>query len=75
MKEWLVVATGYSIVVINGLALIIIVVGTVETFFGGLRAMFSSPDGHTRRDVGSATPAGWSPASRFNSRRIFSRRP
>ena len=43
MKEWLVVATGYSIIVIDGLALIVILVGTVETFFGGLRAMFSSP--------------------------------
>ena len=51
MKEWLVVATGYSIIVIDGLALIVILVGTVETFFGGLRAMFSSPDGHARRDV------------------------
>ncbi|MFZ0209032.1 MAG: DUF1622 domain-containing protein [Roseiarcus sp.] len=51
MKEWLVVATGYSIIVIDGLALIVILVGTVETFFGGLRTMFSSPDGHTRRDV------------------------
>ena len=39
MKEWLVVATGYSIIVIDGLALIVI----LETFFGGLRAMFSSP--------------------------------
>ena len=52
MKEWLVVATGYS----NrrsstGLALIVIVVGTVEIFFRGLRTMFSSPDGHTQRDV------------------------
>ena len=51
MKEWLVVATGYSIIVINGLALIVIVVGTVEIFFRGLRTMFSSPDGHTQRDV------------------------
>ena len=51
MKEWLVVATGYSIIVIDGLALIVILVGTVETFFGGLRVMFLSPDGHKRRDV------------------------
>jgi uncharacterized membrane protein len=51
MKEWLSIATAYSIVVINMLALIVIVVGTVETFFGGLRAMLSSPDGHTRRDI------------------------
>lgn len=51
MKEWLIVATGYAVTLIDGLALIIIVVGTIEAFFGGLRVMFSTADGHKRRDV------------------------
>lgn len=51
MKEWLVVSTEYAIVVIDWLALIIIVVGTVEAFFRGLVLMFSSPTGHKERDV------------------------
>ncbi len=51
MKEWLFVATDYSVTVIEGMALIVIVVGTVETFFGGLRTMLWSAAGHERRDV------------------------
>jgi uncharacterized membrane protein len=51
MKEWLVFITEYAIVVIDCLALIIVVIGTVEAFFGGLRLMLSSRTGHERRDV------------------------
>jgi uncharacterized membrane protein len=51
VREWLFVATDYSVTVIDGLALIIIVVGTVEAFFGGLKALLSSADGDSRRDV------------------------
>jgi uncharacterized membrane protein len=51
MKVWLTIATGYAIIVIDAMALIVIVVGTVEAFFGGLRVMLSSVDGHTRRDI------------------------
>jgi uncharacterized membrane protein len=51
VKEWLIVATDYAVTVIDWLALIIIVVGTAETFFAGLWTMFSSPDGHEKRDV------------------------
>lgn len=51
MKQWLIFATENAVVVIDALALIIIVVGTVEAFFGGLRAMLSSPSGHERRDI------------------------
>ncbi len=51
MKEWLLVATGYSVAMIEGMALIVIVVGTVETFFGGLRTMLTSAAGHKKRDV------------------------
>ena len=51
MKEWLVFLTENVTVIIDMLALVIIVVGTVEAFFGGLRAMLSSPTGHERRDI------------------------
>ena len=51
MKQWLIFTTENAIVIIDALALVIIVVGTVEAFFGGLRAMLSSPSGHERRDI------------------------
>lgn len=50
-KEILALVTESAIVGIDALALIIIVVGTVEAFFGGLRAMLGSPSGHERRDI------------------------
>ncbi|HKP15669.1 MAG TPA: DUF1622 domain-containing protein [Gemmatimonadaceae bacterium] len=51
MKEWFTVASETSIVVIDMLALVVVVVGTLEAFVAGLRAMFSSALGHERRDV------------------------
>ena len=51
MKQWLVFATENAIVIIDALALVIIVVGTVEAFVCGLRAMLGSPSGHERRDI------------------------
>jgi len=51
MKEWLIFTTEHAIVVIDWLALILILIGTVEAFFGGLRLMFSSATGHMERDV------------------------
>ena len=51
MREWLIFATENAIVIIDALALVIIVVGTVEAFFSGLRAMLGSPSGHERREV------------------------
>jgi uncharacterized membrane protein len=51
VKQWLVFATENAIVFIDVLALIIVVVGTIEAFFGGLRAMLGSPSGHERRDI------------------------
>src|SRR5262245_30181186 len=51
MREWLVLASGYAIVLIDGMALIVIFIGTVEAFFGGVRTMLSSPTGHQQRDV------------------------
>ena len=51
MKEWLIFVTENAIVLIDFLALAIIVTGTVEAFFAGLRVMFSTPNGHERRDI------------------------
>ena len=51
MKQWLVFATENAIVIIDAMAFVIVVIGTVEAFFGGLRAMLSSPSGHERRDI------------------------
>jgi hypothetical protein len=51
IKKWLTIVTEHGIVVIDQLALIIIVVGTVEAFFRGFLLMFSSPSGNERRDV------------------------
>lgn len=51
MKQWLIFATENAIVIIDALALVIVVVGTVEAFFGGLRVMLGSPSGHERRDI------------------------
>jgi uncharacterized membrane protein len=51
MKEWLTVATEYAIVGIDALALVFIVLGTIETFIGGLRLMLFSRSGHEQRDV------------------------
>jgi uncharacterized membrane protein len=51
MKEWLTIATENAIVVIDGLALVLVVIATIEAFIGGLRAMLGSPSGHERRDV------------------------
>jgi uncharacterized membrane protein len=51
MKEWLIFTTEHAIVVIDWLALILILIGTVQAFFGGLRLMLSSATGHLERDV------------------------
>ena len=51
MKEWLIFATEYAVIGIDALALVLIVIGTIEAFISGLRTMFSSPTGHERRDI------------------------
>ena len=51
MREWLVLATNLAVNAIDWLALVLIVVGALEAFFQGLWTMFSSRDGHYRRDV------------------------
>jgi uncharacterized membrane protein len=51
MREWLTIITEYAIVVIDAMAMLIIVVGTVEAFVDGMRAIFASKSSHTQRDV------------------------
>jgi uncharacterized membrane protein len=51
MKQILITIVEPTIVFIDILALVVIVVGTLKAFFGGLRAMLSSPSGHERRDI------------------------
>jgi uncharacterized membrane protein len=51
MKQWLIFATENAIVIIDAMAFVVIIIGTVEAFFGGLRAMLWTPSGHERRDV------------------------
>ena len=51
MKEWLTFLTENVILVIDGLVLVIIGVGTIEAFINGLRLIFVSPPGRERRYV------------------------
>ena len=51
MKEWLVYATEHAIILIDAMALVVIVIGTVEAFVCGVRILLGSPNGHERRDV------------------------
>jgi uncharacterized membrane protein len=51
MREWLVTATGYAIVFIDAIALVIVLIAVVEAVINGMRLMLSHPDGHERRDV------------------------
>ena len=59
MKEWLTIVTEGGIVLIDWLALIIIIVGTIEAFFRGLHLMFSSPPDTRIATSGCAMRAGW----------------
>lgn len=51
MKEWLILATHYSVGLIDAMALLVIVGGTVEAFVKGLRHLFTSPDIHESRGI------------------------
>jgi uncharacterized membrane protein len=51
MKEWLTFVTEYAVLMIEALALVIIVVATVEAFINGLRLMSPALSGHEWRDV------------------------
>src|SRR5262245_12651772 len=51
MKEWLVVFTEHAVLVIDAMATLIIIFGTVEAFIDGIRVLVSSKSSHERRDV------------------------
>jgi uncharacterized membrane protein len=51
MREWLTLATAFSSTVIDAIALVIVVIGTIEAVIGSLGLMFGSPDGHEKRAV------------------------
>ena len=51
MKEWLVFATEQAIVVIDAIALVLVLVGTVEALIGTAKLIFGERSGHLRRDV------------------------
>ena len=51
MQEWLKLATEFSATIIDAIALVIVVIGTLEAAVKGFALTFSSPSGHERRDV------------------------
>lgn len=51
MKEWLIVATDYSIVILDGLALLIILAGTIEVVVRAGRALVVEIPGAERREI------------------------
>jgi uncharacterized membrane protein len=52
MHEWFVAITNGTVLIIDAMVLVIIVTGTIQAFFQGLRVMLSpSSTGHERRDV------------------------
>jgi uncharacterized membrane protein len=51
MKEWLSLATHYSVVLIDAMALFVIVAGAVEAFSRGLRILLTSSGPHEGRDT------------------------
>ncbi|MBA2963788.1 MULTISPECIES: DUF1622 domain-containing protein [Ramlibacter] len=50
MREWLVSLTEAAIVLIDGIALLVILFGTLQAVVTGL-GVVAKPDGHLRRDV------------------------
>jgi uncharacterized membrane protein len=52
MREWLVFATQNAAMIVNAMALVVIAIGTIETFLRGLRGLFSpSTTGLELRDA------------------------
>jgi uncharacterized membrane protein len=50
MEEWLFTATKYASLLIDAMALVLIVIGTVEAFIGGLRSGLGGST-HQQREV------------------------
>lgn len=51
MNQWLTEVSHAAILVIDSMALLIILAGTIEAFFSGLGVLLTSRTGHERRDV------------------------
>ena len=51
MKEWLVILTENAIVIIDAMALVVIVLGTVEAFIGDPDGVHCDAPGHERREI------------------------
>jgi uncharacterized membrane protein len=51
VKEWLLAATEVAVIVIDVMALVVIVVGTVIAFASAVKAMFSPVNGEQRRAI------------------------
>lgn len=51
VTDWLIAAAEMVTIAIDVMAIILIVVGTIEAFVAGLRLMLSSSTGHERRSV------------------------
>ncbi len=51
MREWLVALAETAVVLINGLAVLTVIVGTAEAFVNALRVIATSGSGHERRDT------------------------
>jgi len=52
MKEWLIVATEWSTLLIDWMALVLILIGTIEAFFGSVRILLDpTRNGHERREI------------------------
>ncbi len=51
MKEWLIFLTAFSATVIDAIALLTVVIGTIEATFGALSLMFGAPTNHEKRAV------------------------
>jgi uncharacterized membrane protein len=51
VRDWLVLVTEQAVVVIDAMATLIILFGTIEAFVDGLRVFFSSKSSHEKRDV------------------------
>lgn len=50
-KEWLIVLTENAAIIIDALALIVIVIGTIEAVFDGLRIMFAGSSDQQKREL------------------------
>ncbi|HVY80530.1 MAG TPA: DUF1622 domain-containing protein [Steroidobacteraceae bacterium] len=51
MNEWLIRITEPAIVVIDGIALVMVIIGTIEALIRVVPVMFASPSGQQRRDI------------------------